>query len=720
LKIAVIVVNWNSGDCLRRCLESLAGQERRPDRVLVVDNASRDGSLDAALALFPLVEAIRLDANVGFAAANNVALRACTDCDGVALLNPDAFAAPSWLARLEAAAESHPDHASFASQMRLAGDPHLLDGAGDVYHVSGLVWRAAHGAPLPAAEEPRDIFSACAAAALYRRDALLDAGGFDERYFCYLEDVDAGFRLRLRGHRCLYVPDAVVHHVGSGTTGRGSDFSTYHGHRNLVWTWVKNMPGPLLALYLPQHLLLNLLTLAWFAGHGRGRLILKAKWDALRGLRAALGERRRVQRQRRAGAGELRRAMARGWLTPYLGRGRGPVPAREATPAPPRPTVPPARADRHDVLCLPIIDWDFRFQRPQQLMSQFAAAGHRVFYVSLAFRAAGDPWEIAEKRTSVYEVSLRGPARNVYTDALDDDACAALFQSLDSLRRDLALDAAATFVELPFWWPLARRAREAFAWPVVYDCMDQHAGFTVVTRGMLGQENALLASADLVVVSSAALERHARPHSDRRLLLRNACEYERFALPVKPPGQPPVVGYYGAIEDWLDTDLVADLAQRRPDWKFVLVGRAVSADVSRLSRLANVSLPGEQPYAAIPGWLHRFDVAIIPFKRTPLTEATNPVKAYEMLAAGKPIVSVPIPEMAALAPLVRLAATAEEMEREIAASLGAEEPGVIEARRAFAREHTWSKRFEVLAPAVRASFRRAPGPRQPDGITTSS
>ena len=93
-KIAVVVVNWNAGDWLRRCLESLATQERRPDRVIVVDNASADGSLDAALRLFPRVEAIRLDANVGFAAANNVALRACGDCDLVALLNPDAFAAP--------------------------------------------------------------------------------------------------------------------------------------------------------------------------------------------------------------------------------------------------------------------------------------------------------------------------------------------------------------------------------------------------------------------------------------------------------------------------------------------------------------------------------------------------------------------------------------------------------------------------------------------------
>jgi GT2 family glycosyltransferase len=317
-RIAVVVVNWNGGELLRECLQALAVQERRPDRVLVVDNGSTDGSLERALPECPSAEAIRLGANVGFAAANNVALRVCADCDGVALLNPDARPAPSWLSRLAAAAEANPGCAAFASQLRSSRESGLLDGTGDVYHVSGLVWRAGHGAPLPGAESPREVFSACAAAALYRREALLEIGGFDERYFCYVEDVDLGFRLRLRGYRCLYVPDAVADHVGSALTGRRSDFSTYHGHRNLVWTFFKDMPLPLLALYLPQHLVLNVLSVLWFSARGQARAILRAKWDALRGLPAVLRERRRVQRGRRIGARELLHAMARGWPVPFL------------------------------------------------------------------------------------------------------------------------------------------------------------------------------------------------------------------------------------------------------------------------------------------------------------------------------------------------------------------------------------------------------------------
>ena len=703
LKIAVVVVNWNAGDLLRRCLDSLAWQERRPDRIVVVDNASTDGSLAAALRLHPRVEVIRLDANTGFAAANNRAVAACGDCDLIALLNPDAFAAPSWLARLAESAERHPGHASFASRILMAGDDRLLDGAGDVYHVSGLAWRAGHGTPAPPADVAREVFAPCAAAALYRREAFIDAGGFDERYFCYLEDVDLGFRLRLRGHGCLYVPEAVVRHVGSGTTGRGSDFSTYHGHRNLVWTFVKDMPASLLVRALPQHLLLNLASAAWFAARGRARVILRSKWDALRALPAVLVERRRVQGRRVAPAADLRRAMASGWLTPYRDRGAPITPAGSATGG---SVVPPARPDRHDVVCLPIIDWDFRYQRPQQLMAQFADAGHRVFYVSIVFRTSGAPFVVTEKRSNVWEVSLRAEERNVYTEVLDGAATDSFFASLDAMRRELGIGPAATVVDLPFWWPLARRAREEFGWPVIYDCMDHHAGFTVIRPEMLAQEGDLMSGADLVVVSSPILEAEARRHARGVLLLRNAGEYEHFAVPVKPRGEPPVIGYYGALEDWFDADLVADVAERNPGWRFVLVGRPVSVDVSRLARLPNVEMPGEQPYPLIPGWLHQFDVALVPFRRTPLTEATNPVKAYEMLAAGKPIVSVPIPEMVALGPLVRLASTAEEFERAIADALRPEPADVIEARRAFAREHTWAKRFERLAPAVRATFPR--------------
>jgi GT2 family glycosyltransferase len=311
----VIIVSSNSGEYLARSLEAIARQTLVPAVTYVVDNGSTDGSIEDAELRFPSIEVVRLGRNAGFAAANNVAVRR-TDCDWVALVNPDAFPEPEWLETLVEAAVAAPDCASFGSRLMLAGEDDVLDGEGDCYAVNGFAWRRHHGRRIGRvsgeASAPEEVFSACAAAALYRRDAFLAAGGFDEGFFCYLEDVDLGFRLRLRGARCLYVPRAVVHHVGSAVSGRASDFSVYHAQRNLVWTFVKNMPAPLMWLYLPQHLLLNLAAIAWYSVRGQARTILRAKRDALTGLRAVHANRRQVQSERTTSAAALRRRMAKG------------------------------------------------------------------------------------------------------------------------------------------------------------------------------------------------------------------------------------------------------------------------------------------------------------------------------------------------------------------------------------------------------------------------
>ena len=311
--IAVIIVNFNSGPLLGQCLRHLRAQTHHPKQVMVVDNASHDGSTDGLARDYPEVEWVRLERNLGFAAANNLAAQRADGVEWLALLNPDAFPEPDWLERLLAATLAHPDCASFGSRLLDAGDPSRLDGTGDVYHVSGLAWRRGHGQRAVAgATADEEIFAPCAAAALYRRSTFLEVGGFDQDYFCYFEDIDLGFRLRLLGHHCRYVPEAVVLHVGSAITGRRSPFSLYHGHRNLVWTYCKNMPGLLFWIYLPQHLLLNLGAMAWFALRGQGVTLLRAKWDALRGLPRCWRQRRVIQARRRISSWPLRRMMSRG------------------------------------------------------------------------------------------------------------------------------------------------------------------------------------------------------------------------------------------------------------------------------------------------------------------------------------------------------------------------------------------------------------------------
>lgn len=315
-RVGVVIVNHNAGGHLAQALESLARQTAAPWRVIVVDNASDDSSLDGLEERFPSVELVRSQENLGFAAGNNLAIRMSDDCDFVALLNPDAFPEPDWLATLLRAAADHPECGFFCSRLILAGDAGTLDGTGDQYHVSGLAWRRDQGAPASVEREEGETFSACAAAALYRRDALLAVGGFDESFFCYYEDTDLAFRLRLAGHRCLYVPAAVARHVGSATTGALSAFTIYHSARNQLWTYVKNMPAPLVWLYLPQHLLVTVLTILVYSLHRQGRAALAGKVDGLRGLPRVLAERRRIQAARIAGVPDLRRAMA-GGVTGY-------------------------------------------------------------------------------------------------------------------------------------------------------------------------------------------------------------------------------------------------------------------------------------------------------------------------------------------------------------------------------------------------------------------
>jgi len=310
-RVSLIIVNWNSELFLTACLTALMAQTVKPHEIILVDNASSDGSLEI-LRQFPSVRLISQGQNTGFARGNNLAIElASAESEWIALINPDAFAESRWLERLLAAAKFNPGFDVFGSKLVNATDPVFLDGTGDAYHISGLVWRKAHGVPVSTLDHSEcEIFSPCAAAALYRRSALLEAGGFDEDFFCYAEDVDLGFRLRLAGYRCLYVPLSVAFHVGSGTTGgKNSDFSVYHGHRNLVWMYLKDMPGLLFWIFLPLHLMLNLVSIIWFALRGQGRVILRAKRDALLGLRKMWRKRQQIQKVRLASVGDIWRVL---------------------------------------------------------------------------------------------------------------------------------------------------------------------------------------------------------------------------------------------------------------------------------------------------------------------------------------------------------------------------------------------------------------------------
>lgn len=299
--VTVIVVNYNGGQMVCRCLDSLQQQSFRDFSIIVVDNNSSDGSVHAIGRAFSNVSVIALPENRGFAGGVNRALQEPGVGGFVALLNPDAFPAPDWLEHLVSAAQAHPQFSAFGSRMYRDDTRLTLDGVGDAYHVSGLPWRQGHGQANTAAYDTEaEIFAPCAAAALYRTEALQQIGGLDADLFLYVEDVDLGFRLRLQGYRCLYVPSAHVLHVGSAFVGKHSDLQIYHGHRNVVWVFVQNMPSLLFWVFLPAHLALNVVTVVWFTLRGKGSVIWRSKRDAWWGLPLAWEKRARIQAGRTA------------------------------------------------------------------------------------------------------------------------------------------------------------------------------------------------------------------------------------------------------------------------------------------------------------------------------------------------------------------------------------------------------------------------------------
>ena len=255
--------------------------------------------------------------NLGFAAGNNLAVRQAKG-QYIVLLNADAFPEPDWLEKIHQACIAYSRH-FFASRLVKDSDPQKLDGEWNVYHATGLAWRKNHAQALSkGTNKPKEVLSACAAAGVYPREAFEAVGGFDEDFFSYMEDIDLDFRMQLLGYQCLYLPQAIVRHVGSGSTGARSGFQLYHGHRNLVWTFVKNMPGTLFWLLLPFHILINLLYLLLGLFIPSGKEIWRGKRDALKGLRKALVKRRKIQSSRKVSIWRIAKLLDWNPLSPLV------------------------------------------------------------------------------------------------------------------------------------------------------------------------------------------------------------------------------------------------------------------------------------------------------------------------------------------------------------------------------------------------------------------
>ena len=287
--VAVVIPNFQGERWLPGVLESVAAQSVAPAEVVVVDDGSTDGSLALLAARFPEVRVVALGSNGGFARTANAGI-AAVEAEAIALVNTDVVLASDWLVRAAAALATSPQTVAVATKMVDLDDPSLLYDAGDVLRRDGACeQRGRFERDDGRYDAPGEVFSACAGAALYRRAAVLAAGGFEERFGTYLEDVDLGLRLRLAGGRCRWEPRAVARHAGGGSSG-----ALRHG----PGAWVERNTLLMIARAFPPRWLpyvaYRQLGWAWHAWRGGGLR------DHLAGVRMALPLLPAFARERRA------------------------------------------------------------------------------------------------------------------------------------------------------------------------------------------------------------------------------------------------------------------------------------------------------------------------------------------------------------------------------------------------------------------------------------
>jgi hypothetical protein len=368
----------------------------------------------------------------------------------------------------------------------------------------------------------------------------------------------------------------------------------------------------------------------------------------------------------------------------------------------------PARPGAPDFLIYPMTDWHARIQRSQFFAKTLAALGHRCFllnpHLGREFPAMGrETPRLARLAQNIYELHVRLPDEPVYHHRrLRESESKALAEAVSQLIVAGRLSNVVQLVAFPVWFGLARHIKARFLTPLIYDCHDQLGGFAGVAPEIVAQEPALVAASDVVICSADRLREHCLllgASASRCHVIRNAASPSRVsALPriVPAPGTSPVIGYLGALEDWFDCDAIRAAALARPDWRFVLAGRSESRNLRVLAQLPNVSFIGEVSRDQVPGVLAGFDVATIPFTLNPLTLGADPIKLYEYLAAGLPVVSARLPETERFRHYVHYYDGPAGFIEAIATALNGRDESKRLQRQGAVKEETWESRCRQI------------------------
>ncbi len=317
---SVIVLNWNGKRFLDECLSSLRAQTYKDFEVILVDNGSNDGSVEFIKGKYGgLVTLIENERNLGFATGNNQGIRAAKG-DYILLLNNDTKVDPRWMEKLVKVAEEDRTVGMCASKILCYDDPRVIDNVGHLIYRDGLNrGRGRLEKDMGQYEEIEEVLFPSGCAALYRREMLEEIGLFDDDFFAYGDDTDLGLRGRWAGWRCLYVPQAVVYHKYSGSTGSYSPFKAFYVERNRVWIALKFFPLRLL-YKTPYYTLKRFILQAYGALFHRGAagkfteefsagellvVLIKAYFSALGGMPKIWRSRKEIRKFKRVSNKEI-------------------------------------------------------------------------------------------------------------------------------------------------------------------------------------------------------------------------------------------------------------------------------------------------------------------------------------------------------------------------------------------------------------------------------
>lgn len=284
IKVSVIIPNYNGKNYLKACIDSVRAQEGVSFEMIIIDNASQDSTYNW-ISSYPDVIFKRLNQNYGFSKAVNEGIHLAQG-DYVLLLNNDTVLEKDFLREIVKTIEEDEKIFGVSSKMIAYQNRAIMDDAGDEYTLLGWTLKRGDGKKVEHYEKPCKVFSACAGAALYRREVFKKIGEFDEQFFAYMEDVDISYRARIYGYYNVYCPKAKVYHIGSATSGsKYNEFKVKLAARNNIYVPYKNMPFAQIIINFPFLISGIAIKWVWFAKKGFGKAYQEGIVEGLRKCR---------------------------------------------------------------------------------------------------------------------------------------------------------------------------------------------------------------------------------------------------------------------------------------------------------------------------------------------------------------------------------------------------------------------------------------------------